>query len=105
MVGVTGGGSGTKLVKDLYWLKLWVMRLGCMELLLKRRHVRIKKNEEKRKKVTSEAMDEVRSGGMSLEAGVTLAILGLSLVNSFRMERREEVNKKGEFNEMRKKKE
>ena len=35
--------------------------------------------------MTSEELDEVRSVGTSLEAGVTLAILGLSLLNRFRM--------------------
>ena len=35
--------------------------------------------------MTSEELAEVRSGGTSLEAGVTLASLGLSLLNNFRM--------------------
>jgi hypothetical protein len=34
---------------------------------------------------TSEELAEARSGGASREAGVTLASLGLSLVNNFRM--------------------
>ena len=34
---------------------------------------------------TSEELAEVRSGGTSRDAGVTLASLGLSLVNNFRM--------------------
>jgi hypothetical protein len=47
-----------------------------------------------RKQVTSEELEEVRSVGISLGAGVTLAILGLSLLNSFRMG----VHKKGDQN-------
>jgi hypothetical protein len=35
--------------------------------------------------MTSEELAEVRSGGTSLEAGVTLASLGLSLLNNFRI--------------------
>ena len=42
----------------------------------------------KRKQVTSEVLDAARSVVMSLLAGVTLAILGLSLLNSFRIARR-----------------
>jgi len=34
---------------------------------------------------TSEELAEVRSGGSSREAGVTLVILGLSLVNNLRI--------------------
>jgi hypothetical protein len=34
---------------------------------------------------TSEELAEVKSGGTSRDAGVTLASLGLSLVNNFRM--------------------
>ncbi len=37
------------------------------------------------KELTSEELTEVRSGGTSLEAGVTLVGLGLSLLNNFRM--------------------
>jgi len=51
----------------------------------KTRCQRDQKREERRNKQTSEELDEVRSGGTSLEAGETLASLGLSLVNSFRM--------------------
>jgi hypothetical protein len=39
--------------------------------------------------VTSEVLAEVRSGGTSRDAGVTLASLGLSLVNNLRMGRKE----------------
>jgi hypothetical protein len=35
--------------------------------------------------MTSGVLPEVKSGGTSLEAGVTLVSLGLSLVNNFRM--------------------
>jgi hypothetical protein len=38
---------------------------------------------------TSEVLAEVRSGGTSRDAGVTLASLGLSLVNNFRMGEKE----------------
>lgn len=49
------------------------------------------KDEESEKGTTSEELAEVRSGGTSLEAGVTFVSLGLSLLNSLRMgERREE---------------
>ena len=39
----------------------------------------------KSERETSEELEEVRSVVTSLEAGVTLAILGLSLVNNLRM--------------------
>jgi hypothetical protein len=66
-----------------------------MELLLQERNVRIRKI-GKAKGVTSEGWGEIRSVGMSLEAGVTLAILGLSLVKSFRMgEERRDKQEKG----------
>ncbi len=55
--------------------------------------------------MTSEELAEVRSGGTSLEAGVTLVSLGLSLLNNFRIgkkseEKREEdrVDQKGDGN-------
>jgi hypothetical protein len=35
--------------------------------------------------MTSEELADVRSGGTSLDAGVTFASLGLSLLNNFRM--------------------
>lgn len=40
--------------------------------------------------MTSEELAEVRSGGTSLEAGVTLASLGLSLLNNFRIGKKSE---------------
>lgn len=52
-----------------------------------------------RKQVTSEELEEVRSVGISLEAGVTLAILGLSLLNSFRIGVHEKGDQKGATDE------
>jgi hypothetical protein len=43
------------------------------------------KDQKSEKEMTSEELADVRSGGTSLEAGVTLAILGLSLLNNFRI--------------------
>ena len=48
--------------------------------------------------MTSEELAEVRSGMTSLEAGVTFASLGLSLLNNFRI-----VMKKGEQDEVKRK--
>ena len=49
--------------------------------------------------MTSEELEEVRSVGISLEAGVTLAILGLSLLNSFRIGVHEKGDQKGATDE------
>jgi hypothetical protein len=40
--------------------------------------------------MTSEGLAEVKSGGTSLEAGVTFVSLGLSLLNNFRMGKKRE---------------
>jgi len=48
------------------------------------------KYQKSEKRTTSEESAEVRSGGTSLEAGVTFAILGLSLLNNFRMGKKSE---------------
>jgi hypothetical protein len=48
------------------------------------------KDEESEKGTTSEELAEVRSGGTSLEAGVTFVSLGLSLLNSLRMGKKRE---------------
>jgi hypothetical protein len=88
-MGVEGRRNETELVKGLYRLEVGVMGLRGLKVLLLVRKTRLVnkklKDEKSEKGMTSEELAEVRSGGTSLEAGVTFASLGLSLLNNFRM--------------------